>query len=119
MFTDSATCSYQVATDTHSFTQPTGCDGCISLGLLSLLRQRQRDELEQQRLERQLLEFIAQLADERQEPELQLRRSQSPEQQQSLQRLCGQGSAALIEFLERLRYCGQVHSSFQNHLNNG
>ena len=64
--------------------------------LLRLQRQRQRAVLEQPRLERQLLVPFAQLADQRQEPELQLGRSEPAEQQQSVQRLFSQGSAALI-----------------------
>ena len=64
--------------------------------LLPLLRQRQWPVVEQPWLERQLLVSFAQLADERQEPELQQRRSQPAEQQQSVQRLRSQGSAALI-----------------------
>lgn len=63
---------------------------------LRLQRQRQRAVLEQPRLERQLLVPFAQLADQRQEPELQQWRSQPAEQQQSVQRLRPQGSAALI-----------------------
>ena len=66
--------------------------------LLPLLRQRQWPVVEQPWLERQLLVSFAQLADERQEPELQQRRSQSAEQQQSVQRLRSQGSAALIHY---------------------
>ena len=64
--------------------------------LLPLLRQRQWSVVEQPWLERQLLVSFAQLADERQEPELQQRRSQPAEQQQSVLRLRSQGSAALI-----------------------
>lgn len=64
--------------------------------LLRLQRQRQRAVLEQPRLERQLLVSFAQLADQRQEPELQQWRSEHTEQQQSVQRLRPQGSAALI-----------------------
>lgn len=64
--------------------------------LLPLLRQRQWPVVEQPWLERQLLVSFAQLADEWQEPELQQRRSESAEQQQSVQRIRSQGSAALI-----------------------
>ena len=64
--------------------------------LLRLQWQRQRAVLEQPRLERQLLESLAQLADQRQEPELQQWRSEPAEQQQSVQRLRSQGGAALI-----------------------
>ena len=65
---------------------------------LPLLRQRQWPVVEQPWLERQLLVSFAQLTDERQEPELQRRRREPSEQQQSVQRLCRQGSAALINF---------------------
>ena len=65
-------------------------------GFLPLLRQRQWPVVEQPRFERQLLVSQSQLADERQEPELQLRRSEPAEQQQQVQRLRSQGGAALI-----------------------
>ena len=66
--------------------------------LLPLLRQRQWPVVEQPWLERQLLVSFTQLADERQEPELQQRRSEPAEQQQSVQRLRSQGGAALIHY---------------------
>lgn len=65
-------------------------------GILPLLRQRQRPVVEQPWFERQLLVSQSQLADERQEPELQLGRGQPAEQQQQVQRLFSQGGAALI-----------------------
>jgi hypothetical protein len=65
-------------------------------GFLPLLRQRKRPVVEQPWLERQLLVSQSQLADERQEPELQRRRSEPAEQQQQVQRLRSQGGAALI-----------------------
>ena len=65
-------------------------------GFLPLLRQRQRPVVEQPWFERQLLVSQSQLADERQEPELQLGRGQPAEQQQQVQRLFSQGCAALI-----------------------
>ena len=65
--------------------------------LLSV-RQRQWVVVEQPRLERQLLVCLVQLVPQRSEPELQQWRSQPAEQQQSVQRFCSQGGAALIGF---------------------
>ena len=79
--------------------------------LLRLQWQRQRAVLEQPRLERQLLVSFAQLADQRQEPELQQWRSQPAEQQQSVQRLRPQGSAALITTPADTRHRVQFHTA--------
>ena len=79
---------------THNInsTQPSG-------SVLLLLGQRQWPHVEQQRVERQLLVFDVELSPQRTEPELQLRRSKSAEQQQSVQRVRLEACAALINFI--------------------
>ena len=72
-------------------TQPSG-------SVLFLLWQRQWSHVEQQRGERQLLVFDVELSPQRTEPELQQWRSQSAEQQQSVQRVRLEAGAALIYF---------------------
>jgi hypothetical protein len=55
--------------------------------------------MEQQRVQRQLLVFHLELSPQRKEPELQQWRSQSAEQQQSVQRFRPEAGAALINFI--------------------
>ena len=55
--------------------------------------------MEQQRVQRQLLVFDVELSPQRTEPELQQWRSQSAEQQQSVQRVRLEACAALINFI--------------------
>jgi hypothetical protein len=83
-----------VATDVKNInsTQPSGV-------VLLLLGQRQWPLVEQQRVERQLLVFHLELSPQRKEPELQQWRSQSAEQQQSVQRFCLEACAALLDFI--------------------
>ena len=67
--------------------------------VLLLLGQRQWPLVEQQRVQRQLLVFDVQLSPQRTEPELQQWRSESAEQQQSVQRFRSEACAALINFI--------------------
>ncbi len=68
-------------------------------GILPCLWQQERDFAQQQRHERELLVFDFELISERLQPELQFGRSQSSQQQQSVQRLLCQGSPALVEVM--------------------